>query len=665
MQEVIKAWCDDWITDLPLSVIMLDNTFKILYLNEHASKLLNVSSLETHYFDENFRASCLNRLENFKVTLENDFYAITEIKTKEYGEVKFVGHRFNEKDNLHTYMIMMIPLDYKERHLRSMYKHQALLENMSLGVFTLDINYKIIDVNIAFLQMSGYHKEEILGKTPSLFKSEKQDPSFYKKMYHELNINGIFRGDLIDRKKNGLLFHVKVVIYAIKNYLGNIESYTVVLEDISELHSLKARLVASTNVDKLTGVYNRETFLNVLKVKIELSSYENQTALLFIDLNKFKMINDTFGHRYGDSVLAQAAHRIEKVLRQNDLVGRYGGDEFLVLLERVTYETASIIARKIDNSLAESYTVEGTTLDFVSGSIGVVIAPNEGNNTHELIEKADAAMYEAKQTSNSNIFFAKDFSANPHQSRNMRTELIHAIEMEEFYIKLQPIVSSEDGNIVGGEVLTRWLNLYYDNVPPSTFIPLAEKMCLMKKIDTHILDLAVSFIEENDFDDSFFINVNFSGEQFNDIDFIDLLSDYVERCPKLIQHLVIEITEGTMIENVEVTSEYLHSIRDLGLRVAIDDFGTGFSSLSYLKHFSIDFLKIDISFVENIENSKKDCAIVQAIISLAEAIGAKTIVEGIETQGQYEIIKQMGATYLQGFYFHKPMYIKDFTKKVF
>lgn len=660
MQKLLQKWCDDWIEDLPLPVTMLDASFKILYVNKEASSILNVDRLYASFFDENFRPSCLNLLTQFKEKLNNEFYVMSEVKTIEYGDLKLVGHRFDAQET--SYMIMMIPLDYKERHLRTTYKHQSLLNNLEIGVFVTDINYKIIDVNNAFINMSGYSKSELLDKTPAVFKSGKQDNEFYKKMYHELNIKGFFKGTLIDRKKNGLLFHVRAVIYVTKNLLGDIESYTALLEDITELNSLQSRLVASTNVDKLTGVYNRETFLNVLAVKVELSSYDNQVALMFIDLNKFKIINDTFSHRYGDIILSQAAHRIESVLRQNDLVGRYGGDEFLVLLERINYETTQIIARKIDEALKKPYIVDDTVIDFISGSIGVVLAPNDGENVHELIEKADAAMYEAKSHTNNNIIFAKDLISNPNQTKSIRSELMNAVEMEEFYIRLQPIVSSINGEIVGGEVLARWLNLYYDNIPPSTFIPLAEKMSMMQKIDTHILDLTVAFLEENTLDDSLFINVNFSGEQFNDINFINLLSVYVENYPKLKKHLVIEITESTLIKNIELTSEYLNSIRKLGLRVAIDDFGTGFSSLSYLKHFSIDFLKIDISFVENIHKSEKDRAIVQSIISLAEAIGAKTIVEGIEHKSQYDILKKMGATYIQGFYFHKPLYKIDFLR---
>ena len=500
---------------------------------------------------------------------------------------------------------------------------------------------------------------------PSILKSGKQGVDFYKKMHADLKEKGIFHDELVDRTKSGELIQVRSTIFPLQNDHKDVTNYVGILEDITELKFLRTKLLATSFKDPLTGVYNRESFLNVLEIKIDVSSEENQIALLFIDLNKFKQVNDTYGHQYGDLVLAKAANRIKKILRSNDMIGRYGGDEFLILLERINEESAKAIAQKIDEALSRPYEVDEQIIDFTSASIGIAIAPRDAKKMSELIERADAAMYEAKKSSHSNhIFMAKDFAIDKAKDKSIRTELLGAVGSEEFFIRIQPIIDMQTSKVVGGEVLARWLNLTFNNVPPDIFFTLAEKLGVEKKIDSHILTLTVDFLQNHPLDEEIFINVNFSGNQFGDIHLIDNMRALLETAPALKNHLVVEITEHVMMKNMELTSEYLYALRAMGIRIAIDDFGTGFSSLAYLKHFEIDFLKIDISFIQQIEENHKDREIVQTIITLANAIGAKTIVEGIERLSQYEILKTMGATYAQGFYFDKPLYPNQFYKKL-
>jgi diguanylate cyclase (GGDEF)-like protein len=289
-----------------------------------------------------------------------------------------------------------------------------------------------------------------------------------------------------------------------------VTNYVGILEDITELKFLRKKLLSTSFKDPLTGVYNRESFLNVLEIKIDVSSEENQMALLFIDLNKFKQVNDTYGHQYGDLVLSKAANRIKKILRSNDMIGRYGGDEFLILLERINEETAKAIAQKIDEALSRPYEVDEQIIDFTSASIGIAIAPQDAKKMSELIERADAAMYEAKKSSHSNhVFMAKDFVIDKAKDKSIRTELLSAVGGEEFFIRIQPIINMETTKVVGGEVLARWLNLTFNNVSPDVFFTLAEKLGVEKKIDSHILGLTVDFLQNNPIDEEIFINVNF------------------------------------------------------------------------------------------------------------------------------------------------------------
>lgn len=661
--EEASTWFEQWMVPLPVPVIITDKDLKVLRINEKAKSVCQVNDFQPNYLENHFKPIFLPMLLAFKEQLSQQFYAQIDLKLDDVGESRLIGHRFDGEKPF--FMIMIFPDFYKERYNALNSKLHLLLEHLNAGILITDRDYRIIEVNSGFKKMTGFDAEDVIGRMPSILKSGKQGLDFYKKMHADLNDKGLFQDELIDRTKSGELIHVRSTIFPIKNDYKDVTNYIGILEDITELKFLRTKLLATSFKDPLTGVYNRESFLNVLEIKIDVSSEENQIALLFIDLNKFKQVNDTYGHQYGDLVLSKAANRIKKILRSNDMIGRYGGDEFLILLERINEESAKAIAQKIDEALSRPYEVDEQIIDFTSASIGIAIAPQDAKKMSELIERADAAMYEAKKSSHSNrVFMAKDFIVDKTKDKSIRTELLSAVGGEEFFIRIQPIIDMQTTKIVGGEVLARWLNLTFNNVRPDVFFALAEKLGVEKKIDSHILSLSIEFFETHPLDDDIFINVNFSGTQFGDIHLIDTMAALLETCPALKNHLVVEITEHVMMKNMELTSEYLYALRAMGIRIAIDDFGTGFSSLAYLKHFEIDFLKIDISFIQQIEDNHKDREIVQTIVTLANAIGAKTIVEGIERESQYEILKIMGATYAQGFYFDKPLYPNQFYKRL-
>ncbi len=659
----VSEWFEQWMMPLPVPVIITDHDLKVLRINEKAKSVCQVNDFQPNYLENHFKPAFLPMLLNFKAQLSQQFYAQVDLKLDDIGESRLIGHRFEGAKPF--FLIIIFPDFYKERYNALNSKLHLLLEHFNAGVLITDRDYKIIEVNTAFKKMTGYDAEDVIGRMPSILKSGKQGIDFYKKMHTDIHEKGIFHDELVDRTKSGELIQVRSTIFPLQNDYKDVTNYVGILEDITELKFLRNKLLSTSFKDPLTGVYNRESFLNVLEIKIDVSSDENQMALLFIDLNKFKQVNDTYGHQYGDLVLSKAANRIKKILRSNDMIGRYGGDEFLILLERINEDSAKAIAQKIDEALSRPYEVDEQIIDFTSASIGIALAPRDAKKMSELIERADAAMYEAKKSSHSNrVFMAKDFIVDKAKDKSIRTELLNAVGGEEFFIRIQPIIDMETTKVVGGEVLARWLNLTFNNVRPDIFFALAEKLGVEKKIDSHILGLTVDFLQNNPIDEAIFINVNFSGNQFGDIHLIDNMRALLEATPALKNHLVVEITEHVMMKNMELTSEYLYTIREMGIRIAIDDFGTGFSSLAYLKHFEIDFLKIDISFIQQIEDNQKDQQIVQTIITLSNAIGAKTIVEGIERLSQYEILKKMGATYAQGFYFDKPLYPNQFYKRL-
>lgn len=656
-------WFEEWAESFPLPGIITDNELKVLRSNEKAKKLCN-NKLDYHvYLEQWFDPSLLSLFLNFKTNLIKHQFAEAELMIRDIGSSKLIGQQYQYESAI--YIILIVPLYYKDRFLALNSKYQAIFEHMKESVIITDEKYKIIDSNPAFSRMSGYKFEEVKGRLPSILSSGKQDDAFYNNMYNNLKQKGIYTSELVDRKQNGELLHIQSTILSYTDPIENADGYIAIMEDIGELKTLKNKVHSITFKDTLTGINNRESLLSVLDIKMELSNHENQLALLFVDLNKFKLVNDTYGHQQGDAVLVEAARRMKSILRANDLIGRYGGDEFLIVLERITDETAYAIAKKLNEILSRPYEIHGKTINFISGSIGIAMSPLDALSTTVLIEKADSAMYEAKKLHlTDHIGFAKDILSNSGDEKTIRSELLSAINHDEFYIRIQPIISLKTNKIVGGEVLARWLNLYFDQVSPGIFFPLASKMGMTSRLDEHIMKLAIEELVANRFNGSYFITINITADRFNESTFLSSLEEIMRRFPFFKNYLVLEMTESSMMQNIDTAISTLEKIREIGFGIAIDDFGTGFSSLSYLKHFPVDFLKIDISFIRQIDTDEKDRDIVRTIITLANAIGAKTIVEGVERPEQYEIVQEMGIDYAQGFYLDRPLYSKQFFEKV-
>jgi diguanylate cyclase (GGDEF)-like protein/PAS domain S-box-containing protein len=654
----LENFFNNWMHQFPFPAIIVDFEFKVVNFNREAGRVCHYDKAVPNFFEKSFGTSLLPLLVNFKNQLSQNIYGELDVSLKEYGSTKLIGHKF-EGIKTH-YIIVLVPLFYKERYLLIKNKLNTLIEHMHEAVAITDSNFRITYINSAFIQLTGYTLKDVVDEIPSFLKSE--NGIFYKNLYEDLNSNVLFEGEVVDQKKSGEFIYTKAKMLPITNEFNEISNYILVVKDISEIKELRSKLSTSTKKDPLTKVNNRETFLNLLNMRVELSTSEQTVTLLFIDLNKFKLVNDTYGHQYGDIVLAQSAHRIESVLRKSDAVGRYGGDEFLVLLEKGSSEVVDEMTNRIFDEVSKPYIINGQEIDFISASIGLASAPTDAKTATELIEKADEAMYEAKNSrAEKTIFSFKDLTKTSREKR-LHTELLNAVENEEFYIRIHPIIDMESREIVGGEVLTRWLNLYFDEVGPDTFFPIASKIGILKKIDLHIVESSLQLLSEYRVE-GLFININFTAESFNDLYFINSIYSLLNRFPDAKNYLVIEVTEGTMMENIELTSEYLSALRKIGVKVAIDDFGTGFSSLAYLKHFSVDFLKIDKSFINNITKSRKDREIVKSIINLASAIDADTIVEGIETEEQYDILKDLGVKFGQGFYFDYPLYTDNFFRK--
>ena len=656
-----KRFFNPWIEEFPYPVLLADHSGKIILANSVTLQRSDIYNL----FDDCANSYNRDMLTDFFYNTISSHYSQEDIEFARLGDSNLIGRAIYRKS--HQYLLLVLfPKNFKTKFLHLQLKYDTIMNFVTDSIIVTDSEQKIEEVNRAFTHITGYEFDEVVGRFPTLLSSGRHEKNFYKEMFQQMEIDGYFQGNITDRKKNGELIFAKSSIIPIKDHNSNVKNYIGILEDVTELSKLKHNIITTQHKDSLTGVHNRESFLNILEIKCEVATVESQLAILFIDLNKFKQVNDTYGHGYGDFVLSTAANRIQKSIRDSDFVGRYGGDEFVVLLERVTQEKAYEISQKIEKILSRPYVVDEQVISFISGSIGIAFAPVDSKVPRELIEKADIAMYQAKKDiSGSKIFFSNSIIEDHSNNKELKTELLSAIDNHEFYIRIQPIVCTKTQKIVGGEILSRWLNLHFNEIMPSTFIPLVQTLGISKKFDTYVLYKTIEILEEQDMlSDNFFIHINFSPEQFNDPMFITLFEELLKVKPWISKHLVIEILESTMMVNIERTTQHLNAIRNLGFKIAIDDFGTGFSSLSYLKNFAIDYLKIDKSFIDNIEYDSKDFEIVKTICTLANAIGAKVIAEGIETKAQYEMIKSLNIEYIQGFYFHRPLLVDSFYSKV-
>ncbi|MDD5119079.1 MAG: EAL domain-containing protein [Sulfuricurvum sp.] len=652
----MKRFFADWLQQFPYPAIVMDDSFTVVLANDMAFHKLRFNPVEQESMYEYLENNSKKSFIEFTKQLKEAEYAQSDLLLRYIGESTLIGRSIDNKTFQYCF-IMILPSSFRDKYTELKQKYDAILAHVSDSVIVTDNEQKIIEANNAFTKITGYELQEVLGRFPTLLSSGRHDENFYKNLFIEMQNKGYYQGNIIDRKKSGEIINALATIIPIKDSYDEIKNYIGILKDETEITKLKVVNTSTKNKDILTGVQNRESILHLIDIKCELSSPQNQVAILFIDLNKFKQVNDTYGHQYGDFVLSSAANRMKKTLRSNDLVGRYGGDEFIIMLERITKESAYEIAQKIQDALSKPYVVDEQVIDFISGSIGISFAPHDSKKASELIEKADMAMYQAKQSlSGEQIVLSDKVAEKDLNNKTLKAELVHAIDNDEIYLRIQPIVCVKSEKIVGGEVLSRWLNLNFNEVYPSTFIPLTQSLGMSKKFDIYVLNKAIKMLEEHEFvNENFFLDVNFSAEQFSDSNFITMLEDILEVKPWIKNYIVIEITESAMMVDMERTTEHLSAIRALGFKIAIDDFGTGFSSLAYLKHFSIDYLKIDKSFIDNIEEDRKDIEILKTVVTLANAIGAEVIVEGVERFTQFEIVKSIGADYIQGFYFYKPI----------
>lgn len=540
----------------------------------------------------------------------------------------------------------------------------AMIEQSSEGVMVCDPLLAIVRVNTTFQKLTGYSEQEVVGKTPRLLQSGQHDRAFYAAMWRELAVSGQWSGEISNRRKSGELYVEWLTIRAIYNTDSVVTHYVGNFSDITEQKATKERAQYLTQHDALTGLPNRALVMQLLEQRISVSMRDHTGfALLFIDLDRFRNINDSMGHGAGDTLLQEVARRITATVRRTDVVARMGGDEFMVVLSE-SHEAgdAARIAQKILGAIGLPLQLEGQDL-VVSASIGMCMYPSDGGTGAELVGNAEAAMYGAKHDGpNSQKFYAPQM--NEHSVEMLKTEnaLRAALHHQQFVLYYQPQVDLSSGAIVGAEALIRWNRPGVGLVPPGQFIPIAEERGLICDIGNWVVAAVLQQMQAWDAAGlpPVTIAANLSAAHFHQRGFAANLIDLVRNCGIDPARLELELTESIAVQDVAATTRTLEQLHRFGTKLSLDDFGTGYSCLSHLRNFPIDKIKIDQSFVREMLTSPSAMRIVRAIIALAKSLDMKVIAEGVETPQQAAALRAEHCDELQGYLASVPLPAEHF-----
>jgi diguanylate cyclase (GGDEF)-like protein/PAS domain S-box-containing protein len=562
--------------------------------------------------------------------------------------------------------MLTIARDITERHQmqEKLQLAATVFESTAEGVLITDTRQRINAVNRAFSEITGYSEQEAIGETPRLLASGIHDSAFYAAMWYQLTAEGHWQGEISNRRKNGEIYPSWLTISAVRNRDKFITHFVAVFADISSLKQAQARLDYQAHHDPLTGLPNRTLFESRLHAALLNSQHgDSLGAVLFLDLDRFKHINDSLGHPVGDLLLKGIAQRLKENLRDIDTVARLGGDEFIILLPGLqSAGDAETIATKLLNSFSAPFQA-GEHEFFISSSIGTALFPTDGEDVATVIKNADAAMYRSKAKGRNRVeSYTRDLTAQASERIALEHELRRAIERNEFSLCYQPKLSLLTQRLVGAEALIRWNHPTFGEVPPERFISLAEENGMILQIGEWVLEKACEQLYEwNQTYDVFGpLSVNLAGAQLRQPHLVSrieqLLTEY-ELQPGCLQ---LEITENFIMSQTEEALAVLHKLKRLGVQLAIDDFGTGYSSLSYLKKLPLDILKIDQSFVRGLPDDQHDAAIVRAIIALGRSMQLTVIAEGVENLEQQQFLADEGCEQIQGYIVSLPLRPEEF-----
>lgn len=535
----------------------------------------------------------------------------------------------------------------------------SAVEQSGSMVMIADQDANIEYVNPKLCNVTNYTAEELIGENARIFRPEDLDMEIVSDLWANINMGNDWHGEIQLRKKDGDCIWVLMSVSSVTNEKKQISHFVTVCEDVSQLKEARSRMEELAYVDSLTGLANRVLFRDRLEQVLKgIQRTGNTAALLYLDLDEFKRINDSMGHDVGDALLMKVAETLRQCVRHQDTVARMGGDEFVILLTDIDgMSGASSVARKILDAMA--YPVQLLKNEIlITPSIGITLAPNDSLNADILLKNADMAMYKAKSSGRNNFqFFTEEMNAQIVDHLVIENDLRRAIENDELYVKFQPKYSIKDKKLVGVEALVRWRHPTKGELSPEYFIPIAETAGLMVRLGKWVLRTACKEMKqlEQKGMQNMELAVNLSTRQFRDPELIETIQDILAETDFKAVLLELEVTETTLMEQIEHAVDLLDQVKALGISVTIDDFGTGYSSLNYLKRLPIDSLKIDKAFIEEIPDDKDDMEISAAVIAMAHKLGLQVVAEGVSTEAHWEFLEQNNCDIAQGYLLGKPM----------
>jgi len=605
---------------------------------------------------------------SFNAFLENGSHEMTVRRRKKSGEVFWasvslsVAH--DESGNPSGLIGYVVDISDQLAAEEKLQLHAKIFERNSEGIVVTDADDRIISANHAFSVITGYSASDVLGQRPGMLFTQGEEALLRPEIGRDLAAAGQWCGELQFQRKNREWFTGWASISAVADTAGKLSHHFLVFSDITERKEAERQIHRLAYYDPLTGLPNRTLFYSLLEQALTTAHRsQGHGAVLFLDLNRFKNINDSFGHTPADAVLKEVGRRLAMTLRKEDIVSRLGGDEFVIaLLDISRREHAGHVALKLLAALAEPFVV-GQHEVLLSASIGISIFPEDGRDTETLLKNADVAMYRAKRLGTSaHIFYSQEMNLRSFEQLKLEGALRRAIERDEFCLYYQPQLDLASGRITGAEALLRWRHAEQGMVPPAQFIPIAEETGLIIPIGEWVINAACRQIRAwmDQGMPQVRIAVNLSTRQFSTA-LPKLILGIIARHGIPADALELEITESMLMHNTESVVAMMREFAAAGILMSLDDFGTGYSSLSYLKRFPIDNLKIDQSFVRGIPADQDDSAIARAIISMAKNLRLSVIAEGVENAEQMEFLRDAGCDEIQGYFFSRPIPADEFA----
>ena len=539
----------------------------------------------------------------------------------------------------------------------------SAVEQNPCAIIITDVKGIIQYVNEKFCRMTGFAPEEVIGKSPRIFKSGETETEEYKRLWETITSGNTWRGELHNKKKNGELYWGHTSISSIKNPDGIITHFIAVTDDVSKRKWLETKLVNLADRDPLTNLFNRRRFQEELESCLAQSQrYNLHGALLFIDLDNFKYVNDTLGHRTGDALLKVVAELLRKRLRNTDTLARLGGDEFAIILQRTDLAQTMTISKELVELVRRFATVkEGESLG-ITASIGIALFPDHGFDAEILLTHADLAMYQAKEEGrNRCCVYTNERKTQIEILQVWKKRINNALLRDRIALYLQPILDIRSNHIAGHEVLLRMINDDGEHILPSNFLNFAERLGLIREIDRWVVSKAIHTIKNlHQVNNAQYLEINLSVKAISDPELLSIIKEGLTTSGINPAYLVMEIPESAIVENIQESKRFITTLKEMGCRFALDDFGIGFSSFNYLKNLLVDMLKIDGSLICDLLHKTEDQHLVKAMVGVAHGLGKETIAKFVNNEETIKLLQGYGVDYAQGYFIGEPCIISKF-----